>query len=55
MGKVNKIKNQEILRQIFNSLIWESFLGTLFEENGFKIFEGELKNGEYWNGKCKNK
>ena len=28
-------------------------LGILFEENGQKRFEGEFKDGEYWNGKCK--
>ena len=30
-----------------------SFQGIEFDENGNKLFEGEFKDGEYWNGKGK--
>ena len=32
-----------------------SFQGIEFDENGTKLFEGEFKDGQYWNGKGKKK
>jgi len=48
VGKVRRLDNKN------DSLFWFFYLGTSLDPEGHKVFEGEFKDGEYWNGKGKN-
>jgi len=54
MNNIGVEKVKEIKKEKYDSLFWFFYLGTSLDPEGHKVFEGEFKDGEYWNGKGKN-